>query len=89
MKDSETDIQEMLDVVYFPEGVNPAVVSFSADLTRQIRSYEPMKVSCFVSLPCLPHEDEIRAAIEKAQEIVEAKMAEVNLGITEAISAKN
>jgi len=81
--------EEFLEVPFFPQGVSPANVCFSMELCRQIRQYEPIKVFCSVSLPCMPHETEIKAALAEAKILVDGQMAIAHNEIKEAINQRS
>ena len=81
------EIDETLDVIdvpFFPEGVQPAYARYQASFTKQIRQYEPVNVEVSVSIPCLPVKEEIDKALTMAQGFVsdrlkEARMAAANV----------
>lgn len=66
---------EEIQAPLFPENTEPAKVSVGVDYTRQIRSFEPIKISIHVSLPCAAVDSEIRAAYDYANNLINEKMA--------------
>jgi hypothetical protein len=79
-----SDESDILEVPFFPEGVKPATVSVGMEYTRQIRSYEPIKISVHVSMPCHANESEIDSTYKRVSSIVSAKMKDASASLNEA-----
>lgn len=79
-----SDESDVIEVPFFPEGVKAATVSVGMEYTRQIRSYEPVKVSVHISMPCHATETEIDSTYKKVSSMVNAKMKEAAQSINEA-----
>lgn len=71
---SETHDEEVLSEDRFPEGVEPALVRFSAGLTINLENYESLRLDASVTLPSLP--SQIAETFERAAEFVGEKLAE-------------
>ena len=62
-----SDTRDFEDEVNCP---NPAYVSVSQGLTKNMGDYNSVKLNVHVSLPCLPHDDDVRRAHVRASKLV-------------------
>ncbi len=75
------DSSEEIEVVTFPEDIEPARASVSLGGTLNTGNYESVKFHVSVSLPC--YREEIGAALEEAQNIAETKCGEITRAVRE------
>lgn len=68
--------EEQIEVPYFPDGTKNAQVSLGMEYTRQIKSFEPIKVSIHVSMPCHANESEVLKIYDVVSSIASSKMRE-------------
>jgi hypothetical protein len=80
--------EEFYNVPFFEEGTKPATVSLGMEYSRQIRQFEPVKISVHVSMPCHADVTSINKCYDIVNEIVESKMSEAKKSI-DAIVNKN
>jgi hypothetical protein len=62
-----SDTRDFEDEVNCP---NPAYVSVSQGMTKNMGDYNSVKINVHVSLPCLPYDDDIRRAHVRASKLV-------------------
>lgn len=58
------------------EIANPAYVNIGTAYTHNLGNYESVKISCSISMPCIPKAGEIKKTKEKIVAMVDSIMAE-------------
>jgi len=72
----DTYQEEALEEVTFPPGVDPARVQVTAGVTRALGDFEFMRMDVSVTLPCMPTQEGIEDAYERASDFAAAKLDE-------------
>lgn len=75
-----TDSHELLRVPNF-HGLQPARVTISGHMTKNLGNYESARIGIEVSMPCLPVEEEIVRVYSLAQELVSDMLDEQLRGL--------
>ena len=65
------------------EIANPAYVNIGTAYTHNLGNYESVKISCSISMPCVPKPGEIKKTKEKIAAMVDAIMAEELIKVKE------
>lgn len=82
----EQEVQ-YIDVPFFEVGTYPAYSRFDIDYTRQLKQFEPIKISVSVSLPCQANSDAIRDSLNLARDLGTEKLGEARKKIDSLVKS--